>query len=130
MFLSSRAAAPQLVRVDAPAAVLLSRDALWENARNSLGIARLLVHEGRPDPLVGTACHTAVEMACRTALEQASCPFDGDLEAAFDRLSVPEHVFERLEKGSATERLAAAEKVVAWVASYLRSEAPERNWGF
>jgi hypothetical protein len=114
----------------ATSATSRGRDAFWDHSRNSLGIARLLVHEGRPDPLVGTACHTAVEMACRTALEQASCPFDGDLGAALDRLSVPEHVFERLEKGNASERLAAAEKVVAWVASYLRSEAPERTWGF
>ncbi len=29
---------------------------LWEHCRNNLGIARLLVHEGRPRVLVETAC--------------------------------------------------------------------------
>jgi len=44
------------------------RDLLWERCRNSLGIARLLAHEGRPEPLVATACHSAVEAALRAAL--------------------------------------------------------------
>ena len=44
------------------------RDLLWEHCRNSLGIARLLAHEGRPEPLVATACHSAVEAALRAAL--------------------------------------------------------------
>ena len=45
-------------------------DELWDHCRNSLGIARLLHHEGRPEPLVSTACRLAVETACRAALEQ------------------------------------------------------------
>ena len=55
------------------------RDRLWEHSRNALGIARLLVHEGRPEPLVDTACRTAVEAAGRAALEQAGMRFDGDV---------------------------------------------------
>ena len=56
---------------------MIQRDALWEQCRNSLGIARLLAQEGRPRALVETACRTAVESACRAGLAQeigrASC---------------------------------------------------------
>ncbi len=107
-----------------------ARDAFWDHSRNSLGIARLLAREDRPGRLVGTACHMAAEMACRAALEQAGRRFDGDLEAALDDLSLPRHVLAELTRGGSSERLAAAETVVGWVASYLRNEAPERNWGF
>jgi hypothetical protein len=105
------------------------RDRLWERCRNGLGIARLLVQEGRPAPLVDTACHTAAEAACRTALEQAGVPFDGDVERALDYLSAPSGLW-RVGEGSPLDRLAAAEKLVGWVAGYLRAEAPERSWGF
>jgi len=96
------------------------RDALWEHCRNSLGTARLLYHEGRPEPLVATACLMAVEMACRAALTQAGLSFEGDLAQSLRRLQ---------ESGRASRRLAAAERAVAWVAGYMRREAPDRSWG-
>ena len=46
---------------------LPARDVLWDHCRNNLGIARLLVQEGRPEPLVATACWMAVEIG------RASC---------------------------------------------------------
>ena len=107
-----------------------ARDLLWEHCRNNLGITRLLVHEGRPEPLVATACLMAVETACRAALEHAGFSFDGDVERALDRLSAPWDLRSGLTGGTGRQRLAAAEQVVAWVASYLRSEAPERSWGY
>ena len=107
-----------------------ARDILWEHCRNSLGIARLLVQEGRPEPLVATACLMAVESACRAALEHVGFPFDGDVDRALERLSAPWELRSGLADGSGRQRLAAAEQVVAWLASYLRSEAPERSWGY
>jgi hypothetical protein len=105
------------------------RDSLWEDCRNSLGIARLLVQERRPEALLATACRVAVESACRAALEQRGTVYDGDLEGALGRLGAP------VELGSGhgvrgAERLAEAEKAVAWMADRLRREAPERTWGF
>ncbi len=106
------------------------RDRLWEHSRNALGIARLLVREGRPEPLVDTACHTAVEAAGRAALEQAGMRFDGDADRALRRLAAPRELLQALSGGSTAERLAACERVIAWIAAYLRSEAPERSWGY
>ena len=106
------------------------RDVLWEDCRNSLGIARLLVQEQRPRALVATACRTAVETGCRAALEQAGLRFEGDVEGALVRLAAPRGLWDPEELGASAERLAAAEKVVAWVAGRLRSEAPERSWGY
>ena len=105
------------------------RDALWEHCRNSLGTARLLYHEGRPEPLVATACLMAVEMACRAALTQAGLSFEGDLAQSLRRLKAPSDIGELQESGRASRRLAAAERAVAWVAGYLRREAPDRSWG-
>ena len=105
------------------------RDALWEHCRNSLGTARLLHHEGRPESLVATACLMAVEMACRAALTQAGLPFEGDLQQSLRRLKAPSDMWELQESGRASRRLAAAERAVAWVAGYLRREAPDRSWG-
>src|SRR5881628_3660052 len=105
------------------------RDALWEHSRNSLGTARLLHHEGRPESLVATACLMAVEMACRAALTQGGLPFEGDLERALRRLKAPSDMWELQESGAASRRLAAAERAVAWVAGHLRREAPDRSWG-
>jgi hypothetical protein len=107
-----------------------ARDALWQHCRNNLGIARLLVHEGRPEALVATACLMAAEMACRTALEHTGYPFDGDVGRALDRLAAPPELRRALFFGDPRERLVAAEGAVAWVASYLRSESPERSWGY
>lgn len=97
------------------------RDLLWEHCRNNLGIARLLVHERRPDALVATACRMAEETAVRAALGEAA---GGDVEAALSRFGVD------VVSGTALERLWAAEKTVGRVAAYLRQEAPERTWGF
>ena len=103
-------------------------DELWDHCRNSLGIARLLHHEGRPDPLVATACRLALETACRAALEQVGLDYDGDLERSLALLGVPTDVWELQQAGSAGRRLAAAERGVAWFASYLRHAAPGRSW--
>ena len=103
---------------------------LWDLCRNSLGIARLLHHEGRAEELVATACRLAVETACRTALEETGLGYDGDLEVALARLGAPRDVWELQQAGPASRRLAAAERAVAWFASYLRHAAPGRSWGF
>ena len=113
-----------------PAGVDLSRDTLWEHARNSLGIARLLVHEGRPEALVATACHSALEHAIRAALEHAGAPYDGDPAHAAGSLSVPEELLPAVDGARGACRLAATERAIEWVAGYLRAEAPERSWGF
>jgi hypothetical protein len=126
----SRAAAALLIPLEVPPGVLPSRDALWEHARNSLGIARLLVQEGRPEALVATACLSAVESAIRAALEHAGAPYDGDPAHGADSLSVPEALLPEVGSARGAGRLAATERAVAWVAGYLRAEAPERSWGF
>jgi hypothetical protein len=101
---------------------------LWEHSRNSLGIARLLHHEGRGEELVATACRLAVETACRAALEQFALEYDGDLEIALARLGAPRDVWELQQSGPAARRLAAAERGVAWFASFLRRAAPGQAW--
>src|SRR5512138_874968 len=62
---------------------------LWQHCRNSVGIARLLLHERRPPDLLDTACRAALEYACRAALGAASRPFSGDLLHGFEALQVP-----------------------------------------
>ena len=106
------------------------RDALWEHCRNNLGIARLLLHEGRPGPFVATACRMAVESACRAALAQAGLPFDGNAERGFARLAAPRGLGDETRPESAAACLDRAEAVVAWTARYLRHEAPEHSWGY
>ena len=105
-------------------------DELWEHCRNSLGIARILHHDGRPEALVRTACCLAVETACRAALEQLGFDYDGDLELALARLGAPRDVWELQQTGPAARRLAAAERGVAWFSSFLRHAAPGRSWGY
>jgi hypothetical protein len=109
---------------------LTPRDTLWEDCRNGLGIARLLVQEQRPDALVATACRVAVENGCRAALVQAHITFDGDVDQALAALDAPPEL--RMPPGPlrGAERLRAAERVVGWLASYLKSEAPGRSWGY
>lgn len=107
-----------------------TRDRLWRDSRNSLSIARLLAHEGRPEPLLATACRAAVEAACRAALEQRGAAFDGDLGRAFERLAVPDDLLASIELAEGKARLEAAERAVGWLAEYLRSEAPEKTWGY
>jgi hypothetical protein len=106
------------------------RDELWERCRNSLGIARLLVLEGRPLELVSTACQLAVETACRSALEQRGERFDGDLVYAMARLDAPLDLWEAGRVRSRAQWLQDAERTVAWLAEHLRREAPERSWRF
>jgi hypothetical protein len=105
------------------------RDVLWEDCRNSLGIARLLVQERRPEALLATACRMAVDSACRAALDQRGIAYDGDLEGGLTRLGAPLGLAAGAEARGA-ERLAEAERAVGWVAGRLRSEAPERSWSF
>jgi hypothetical protein len=109
---------------------LLPRDVLWEHCRNNLGIARLLVHEGRPEALVATACWMAVESACRAALEHAGLPYVGDLEASLQQLAAPRDIWELQQAGLPARRLAGAERAVAWMASYLKRVSPDRTWGY
>jgi hypothetical protein len=111
------------------AAARSERERLWDHCKNGIGIARLLVREGRPEALVATACVMAVEAATRTALEQAGLPFEGDVLRALGDLSAPVDLWPG-ESGPAAERLAAAERTIGWLAGYLRSEAPERSWGY
>jgi hypothetical protein len=118
---------PPSLRVLAPPS---ERNALWEHCRNNLGIARLLLHEGRPGSFVATACQMAVESACRAALAQAGLPFDGHVERGFARLAAPRGLWDERGWDSAAGCLDAAEAVVAWTARYLRSEAPEHSWGY
>ena len=106
------------------------RDVFWDHCRNNLGIARLLVHEGRPEALVATACLMAVESACRAALEQSGLPYVGDLEASLRQLAAPRDIWELQQAGLPARRLAGAERAVAWMASYLKRVAPGRTWGY
>lgn len=110
--------------------VVPERDKLWDHCRNALGIARLLVQEGRPAPLVATACQMAVESACRAALSQAGLRYDGDARRALSALAAPPDLWDVPGGASPPARLAAAQGVVAWAAAYLRSAAPDRAWGF
>ena len=123
--LSSAVPSPAPVVVAAPA-----RDVFWEHCRNNLGIARLLVHEGRPEALVATACWMAVESACRAALEHARLPYGGDLQASLQQLAAPPDIWELQQGGRPARRLAGAERAVAWMASHLKRVAPERSWGY
>jgi hypothetical protein len=107
-----------------------TRDVYWDHCRNNLGIARLLVHEGRPEALVATACLMAVESACRAALEHSGLPYDGDLEASLRQLAAPRDIWELQQAGLPARRLAGAERAVAWMASYLKRVAPGRTWGY
>jgi hypothetical protein len=101
---------------------------LWEHCRNSLGIARLLAHEGRPEAFVATACRMALENGCRAALEQAGMPFDGNLDSALRRLQLDDVDVDEARTTGA-ERLAATERTLSRIAAYLRGLVPERTWG-
>jgi hypothetical protein len=110
-----------------PAVVPVSADR-WEECRNSLGIARLLVSERRPEPLVATACRMAVESACRTALQHAGLPWSGDVDSALDRLRI--HRVAADDSPTPRSLLLAAEETVALIAAWLRRQEPTRSWGF
>jgi hypothetical protein len=123
---SSQVASPE--RAQDPA--LPVRDRAWGHCRNALGIARLLVHEGRPAELVDTACQMALEAACRAALDRTGLRYDGDVERSLQLLAAPHDLLVGLEVGPPAARLAACERGVGFLANYLRSEAPERSWRF
>jgi hypothetical protein len=107
------------------------RDSLWADCRNSLGIARLLVHEARPKVLAATACRLAVESACRAALEHLGLPYDGNIERALRDLKVDAEWSESgLDQAEGRWLLLAAERTVGGIAAFLRDAEPARNWGF
>jgi hypothetical protein len=107
------------------------RDRLWADCRNGLGIARLLVHEGRPEGLVSTACRVAVESACRAALEHLGLPYDGDLDRALGDLKVEAEWCASAGAGPADRSLLlAAERTVGSIAAFLREAEPARSWGY
>jgi hypothetical protein len=106
-------------------------EALWQHCQNSVGIARLLLHEGRPLALVATACRSAVEYACRAALLAAGRPFPGDLAGALESLAAPsDFVWETLDEPGCAARLAATERVLAWASAHMRRAVPGRPWGY
>jgi hypothetical protein len=113
-----------------PAATPGQRDLSWEHCRNSLGIARLLVHEGRPERLISTACLMAVENACRAALDEGGCGYDGNLRRGLGVLQAPQGLLAGLDFGAGRDRLAATERAVGWLAGYLKERVPDRSWGF
>jgi hypothetical protein len=106
------------------------RNELWDHCRNALGIGRLLVHESRPASLVATACQMAVESACRAALAHAELRFDGDVGRALLALGAPTDLWQLPAGVTSAARLAATQRLIAWVAAYLRSQAPGRTWGY
>ena len=103
---------------------------LWEECRNNLGIARLLVNERRPESMIATACRMAVETACRAALEQEGLPWSGDVDAALDRLRIHRAAPEPEEVTTPRSLLLRAEETVALIAAWLRRHEPARTWGF
>jgi hypothetical protein len=109
-------------------AAAAGRNLGWERCRNALGIARLLVQEGRSVELVSTACHLAVDCACRVATDEADLVYDGDPGQALAGLSAPRGLWP-LGEGDARERLRATERIVEWLAAFLKSEAPHHSWG-
>jgi hypothetical protein len=106
-------------------------EALWQHSRNSVGIARLLLHEQRPVGLLDTACRAAMEYACRAALQAAGQDFPGDVARSLERLAAPPDVLGRTsDPCEGLARLAAAERVVAWASAQLRRMHPDRAWRY
>ena len=100
----------------------------WEECRNNLGIARLLVSERRDESMIATACRMAVETACQAALEHAGLPWSGDVDSALDRLRIHRVVAD--ETPTPRSLLLCAEETVALIAAWLRRQEPARTWGF
>jgi hypothetical protein len=122
---------PTVVATFAVAASWAEPDALWQHCRNSVGIARLLLHERRPAGLLDTACRTAMEYACRAALHVHGHDFDGDLPRALERLAAPpELAWEVSGARDCAQRLAITERVLAFAAHRLRETLPGRSWGY
>jgi hypothetical protein len=118
-----------LTSIGVPSPLAAGRNVVWEHCRNALGIARLLVQEHRSADLVDTACHLAVECACRVAMETADLEYDGDPGRALLALAAPRALWPIPAEADARERLRATERIVVWVATFLKSEAPHYSWG-
>ena len=122
------------VRAETPKAALASSidpEALWQHSRNSVGIARLLLHERRPIDLLDTACCAAMEYACRAALYAAGQPYTGDVARSLERLAAPQDLLgEASELCDGAACLAATERVLAWAATQLQRTCPNRVWRY
>jgi hypothetical protein len=118
-----------LTSIGVPSPLLADRNLVWEHCRNALGIARLLVQEHRSADLVDTACHLAVDCACRVAMEEAGLEYAGDPGDALHSLAAPRALWPLPADLDAASRLRGTERVVVWVATFLKSEAPHRSWG-
>jgi len=107
-------------------------EALWQHSQNSVGIARLLLHERRPVGLLDTACRTAMEYACRAALHAAGQPFSGDVARSLECLAAPRELVGEVSepREGAAEHLAAAERVMAWASGQLQRVCPGRTWRY
>jgi hypothetical protein len=123
------------VRADLPQPALarsIDPEALWQHSRNSVGIARLLLHERRPVGLLDTACRAAMEYACRAALHAAGQAFSGDVARSLECLAAPQELVgevSELREGAAAH-LAATERVLAWAAGQLQRACPDRAWRY
>jgi hypothetical protein len=116
------------VNVALPSTVSEPANDLWEHSRNNLGIARLLVHERRPAHLVATACHMAVETACRVACQHTGARWTGDVQKAFEALAAPEPLRADETGLEPAARLSLTERRVTWLASVLRHQGPGRGF--
>ena len=109
----------------------MAPDALWRHSRNSIRIARLLVHDGGSPQLVETACELAMECACRALCTARGALYDGELPANLNRLAAPREIMERVSTTcGSSERLDLTERVAAWAAACLRECRPMGNWSF
>jgi hypothetical protein len=123
------------VRMDAPQPALvrmIDPEGLWQHSRNSVGIARLLLHERRPVGLLDTACRAAMEYACRAALRAAGRPFSGDVARSLECLAAPQELVGEVSelRDDAAAHLAATERVLAWAAGQLQRAYPGRTWRY
>jgi hypothetical protein len=107
-------------------------EALWQHSRNSVGIARLLLHERRPVGLLDTACRAAMEYACRAALHATGRSFSGDVARSLECLAAPQDLVGEVAelREDAQAHLAATERVLAWAADQLRRACPGRPWHY
>ena len=71
----------------------------------------------------------AVENAFRACLHDGR-EWNGDMNGTLRALGAPPQVEIPVGPLAGPECLEATERVVGWLASYLRSEAPGRSWGY
>jgi hypothetical protein len=123
------------VRAETPKAAptgSIDPEALWQHSRNSVGIARLLLHERRPIDLLDTACRAAMEYACRAALHAAGQAYTGDVARSLERLAAPQELLGEVStlRSEGAACLAATERVLAWAATQLQRTCPDRAWRY